>query len=590
MRERHAIARYLVAAYGALALLAIVAWRLPGMNAAAAGVAILLLSLPPMAGLWHRSAMRRLERLHQFASERWLGRWVARRALGQIAMALVAIALAAAVVLQSPFFGALEWGLLAAAPLVFLALHGVASTRAGPLFSRGVYAGSGATRIARILTILVLVVAWLGGRYAGAAQDAAPIGEAVHDLQARWPQVESATVRWAIDAGAWTQATLATLDSVAAASWWRVLVALVVLPLTLFAYAAWAATGAWLDAASWRRMLGASLTEADDPPRVARGRLVAYGAGTLAASAVAVLLFVRADAVLARQERLLALAALPQCERIGMRAYSLGTLAKLASYTAVLEDRMASRRSEACARIAEIGRIAERNVDDYLDWYFSLGGDWTRFALVLSGDVESLLEAKFTKLVAADARIGTLIGELQLDQLYLVEVASMGRTGMAELLEQQRVVLDERQCKVVTQAKGIDALGRYDGLRMRMAASAATGVVAGAFAGGLTARAMERASMQAARRVLGKAAARRGAGRVASAEAGALAGAAAGSLVPGVGTAAGLVAGAAAGVATDVAMLAVEEKLTRADMRRDLVAAIDESLATLRQAFDCPRR
>jgi hypothetical protein len=53
-----------------------------------------------------------------------------------------------------------------------------------------------------------------------------------------------------------------------------------------------------------------------------------------------------------------------------------------------------------------------------------------------------------------------------------------------------------------------------------------------------------------------------------------------------VGTIAGLVAGAA----TDVAMLAAEEKLTRADMRLDLLSAVDETLSTLRNAFDCPGR
>ncbi len=591
IRKSATLSRYLGAAYGALALLAAVAWLLPRMSAAAVCAAILVLAVLPMAGLWHRGAMRRLERLHQFAPERWLGRWSARRVFGQLTGALVAIALAAAVVLQSPLFGMLEWGLLAAAPLLFFTLRRVASQRAGPLFSRDVYADSGATRVARWLTVLALLVAWLVGRYVAAAEAAGPLADAVYALQSKWPDVASATVRWAVDAGAWSQAALAHLDEAASASWWRAAVALLVLPLTVFVYAAWSAAGASLDAGEWRRMLGAALTEADDPPAVARGRLVAYGACTALAAAFAALLFVQGDAMLARQERFLALAALEKCERIGGRAYSLGTLAKLASYASVLDERMGARRGTACERIAEIGRVAERNVDAYLDWYFSLGGDWTRFALVLSGDVESLLEAKFNRLVAADPRIVALIGELQLDQLYLAEVATMGRTGMSDLLEQQRLVLDERQCRVTADAgKGIAALRHYDGLRTRMVASAATGVVAGAFAGGLTARAMERASMQAARRVLGKAAARRGAGRVASAEAGAAAGAVAGSLVPGVGTAAGFVAGAAAGIATDVAMLAVEEKLTRPDMRRDLLAAVDESLGTLRQAFDCPGR
>ncbi len=584
-RDEMSLARYIVIAYGALALLAVVAWLLPRMNAAALGVAVVVLAIPAMAGLWHRSAIRRLERLHQFSPERWLGRWSARRVLGQVGGALVAVALAAAVVLQSPFFGGAEWAVLGATPLLFLGLRHVALTRAGPLFSRDVYATSGASRLARLFTVAAMLVAWLVVRYAIGADADRPIAELVYELQTRWPHVETASVRWAIDAGAWTQATLAMLNGPESASWWRILIATFVLPLTVFVYATWSAAGASLDVAAWRRMLGASLTEANDPPRTAPWRLVAYGVASAAAMAMGVLVFAQADAALGRQERFLALAALPQCERIGARVYSLGTVAKVQAYDSALEKGMAARRTTACARIAEVGRVAQRNVDAYLDWYFSLGGDWTRFALMFAGDVESLLEVKFNKLVAADPRIVSLIGELQSDQYYLLEVASVGRNGLLDLLEQQRLVLDDRQCKVVTDAaKGIVALPRYDGLSMRMAASAATGVVAGAFAGGLTARAMQRASMQAAGRVLGRAAAKRGLSRAGSAAAGVATGALAGSAVPGVGT----VVGAAVGLAAEVALLAVEEKLTRQDMRRDLLAAIDESLATLRGTFDCP--
>jgi hypothetical protein len=98
-RVRFALARHLVMCYGALALLAVVAWRLPAMSAAFLGLAIVALAVPAMGGLWHRSAVARLERLHQFAHDRWLGRWASRRVLRQAAGAVVAVALAAAVVL-----------------------------------------------------------------------------------------------------------------------------------------------------------------------------------------------------------------------------------------------------------------------------------------------------------------------------------------------------------------------------------------------------------------------------------------------------------------------------------------------------------
>jgi hypothetical protein len=433
--------RFLVLAYGELAVLALVARWLPAMHAATLALAIVALALLPTAGFWHRGAVRRIERLHRFAPDRWLGRWAARRVLGQVVDAVIALALASAALLQSPFFGPLEWALLAAAPLAFAAVRAIALLRARRLFSRDLYAASTADGVARIVTFALACAVWLVARCLLAASETKPLAEVAYQLQLAWPTVVTATARWAIDAGAWGQAIVATLDS-ALVTWWRAAIAVAFLPLTVFGHAVWSASGAMVDVAGWRRMLGTPLTDADRPAPLARPRLALYGACALAAIAAAVVSIARTDAVLARQPRLLALEAVPQCERIGSRMYSLGTLAKVAAFTTVLEEGMRSRRTSACARIAEVRRLAERNVDAYLDWYFSLGGDWTRTALMLAGDADALLEAKFNRLVAADPQVQALIGELAHDQHYLLEVAALGRNGLSDLLEQQRLVLD----------------------------------------------------------------------------------------------------------------------------------------------------
>lgn len=588
-------ARSLGGAWLVVALLAVAAWLLPHMNGGSLGAAIVVLAIPAMLALWHRSAVRRLERLHQFSRDRWLWRWSARRVVGQVLASLVALLLAAAVLLQTPWFGALEWSLVALSPLVYVAWRDACLARAMPLFSHAVYAVSAASQLARLLTFTTLCVAWLVARVALAQPPAQPLAELVYALQSAWPQVSSSTVRWALDAGAWGQATLAALDTTAPAPWWRVALALLVLPVTVFGYVTWSAAGMALPRGEYRRIFGAALTEDDVPAGLPRRRVLTYAVPALLAALLAVAFFWRADVSLARQERWLALRALPACERIGGTMYALGTLAKVASYTGVLEEGMAARRATACTRMTEIERVAAANVDAYLDWYFSLGAEWMRMALLVTGDVETLLEVKFNKLVASDPRIAAVLGELDADRHYLVEVASAGRAGIGKLLEGQRLVLDERQCKVMADAGGtLPALPRYDGVRVRLLASGATGVVAGAFAGALTARAMRRVSMQVAGRVLGRVAARQGVSRLGAAAAGAATGAVAGSAVPGVGTGIGALAGAAAGVAVgagvDVAMLAVEEKLTRQDMRHDLLVAVEESLGPLRAAFECGGR
>lgn len=584
--------RPLALAYLALAVLAAAAALLPRLGSVTLAVTTILLALLPMIALWHRGAVRRLERLHRFAPERWLHRFGARRILGQVAGAVVALLLSAIVLLQSPWFGAVEWGLLALSPLVHLAWHRLAAAHVGALYSRPVYAAAAAGLVARWATFATLCALWLLTRLLAAPPATLPLAEVAFGLQTAWPDVASPTVRWAIDAGAWGQATLATLGGASSVPWWRAMLALLVLPATVFGHATWTAAGAALGTHDWRRVFGSTLSEADVPHAVAARRARAYVVGGVFLTVLAIGAFTAADRAMARQERWLALRAVPQCERIGGTAYAVGTLASLRSYTAVLEEGMAGRRATACERLAQVARIAAGNVDAYLDWYFSLGAEWMRLGLMLTGDVETLLEVKFNKLVASDVRMTPILAQLQADQQYLLDVAMAGRAGIGEVLARQRLVLDERQCRDVAPTAGaMPALPRFDDVRARLMASTAAGVAAGAFAGALTARAMSRATMQVAGRVLAKAAAKRGVSRIGSAAAGAATGAVAGSALPGIGTGIGAIAGVAAGLAVgasvDIAMLALEERLTRDDMRRDLLAAVDESLAPLRAAFEC---
>lgn len=156
---------------------------------------------------------------------------------------------------------------------------------------------------------------------------------------------------------------------------------------------------------------------------------------------------------------------------------------------------------------------------------------------------------------------------------------STTRGRALDLLEANRIMPGERGCKVVNDAATHSGLLQLEGFRARLAAGSGAGLIAGAFAAKVTAKAMSKTAMKAATRVLAKATAKKAAGKVAATAAGA----GIGSVVPGVGTAVGAVLGAATGLAIgsgiDLAMLAAEERLTRADMRRDLLDAVEESLA-----------
>ena len=101
---------------------------------------------------------------------------------------------------------------------------------------------------------------------------------------------------------------------------------------------------------------------------------------------------------------------------------------------------------------------------------------------------------------------------------------------------------------------------------------------------------MSKASMKLAGKVLMKAAAVKGISKVGAAAAGAAIGT---GVVPGVGTVVGALVGTGVGVVIggtiDITMLAIEEKLTRPDMKRDLLGAFSESLQPFKDTFACPR-
>jgi hypothetical protein len=161
------------------------------------------------------------------------------------------------------------------------------------------------------------------------------------------------------------------------------------------------------------------------------------------------------------------------------------------------------------------------------------------------------------------------------------------RSRALELLEQNRIVPGERGCKLVNEVAAHPGLPRIDAFRTRLAAGSGAGLIAGAFAAKVAAKAMSKTAMKTASKVLAKVTAKKAAGKLAATAAGA----GIGSIVPGVGTAVGAVIGAATGIAIgtgiDMAMLAAEERLTRADMRRELLEAVTESLQPYRATFAC---
>jgi hypothetical protein len=356
----------------------------------------------------------------------------------------------------------------------------------------------------------------------------------------------------------------------------------------VFSYVALSLSGLALPVTETRRILGKRLTADHSPPPVGAARAALWAA----VASIVVLILFQALGVLDQHLRTadspLAIRHLPECERIDGKVYALNTANALKAVIDQAQDQLAGHQAAACTKLVEIESLAARGVEQYLDWYFSLGAEWTRFATLLTGDIDLLLQAKFSEKVMSSPEIVQRLPAVQ--AAYEAQWALLvgARSSALDLLDRNRLVLDERGCKVIKESSVTPWTAQWESSKARLVSGSGAGLIAGALAAKATAKAMGKTTMKSAGTVLTKAMAKKGIGKAGAAAVGATVGTV---VAPGLGTVVGAVIGAgvglAVGVGIDMVALAAEEKLTREDMRKDLLSAVSESLQSYRETFEC---
>lgn len=570
-----------------LAVWGVLSAFLPRMNALWLGAGVIVLAAPSMLSMWHRYTVRRLLSLQQFESTGWLHRFGSRTGLGIVLRALAALVLSAAALLQSLFFTGIEWSLLALAPLIFLGVRAWLARVTRPLFTAEVYAERWVSVLAGIMVISGLLLLWFSVRFSFGEPAEKPIGELVHLAQQAWKDAPSGLLRWAADALAWGNPSLEGLGRYPDDPLWRLLLVALVAPVSVLTFAVFSFAGLALGRQDLRRIFGGHLV-ADELAPVGGGRVFLWSAVATVGAMILFGLMAEAEGLVAAKQSPFAVKRLPDCERIGGVAYQVGTLDVLRATLAGLTGGLGAAQGASCSKIDEIEAQAAKGVDAYLDWYFSLGAEWARLATLLTGDIDRFLEQKFREMVIVHTGVEPLLAQVRADHGKQLDAVFQGHRQLRELMEKNRLVIGEGQCRVVADLAVDPARAAIEKHQTRLAGSAVAGLVGGGFAAKVATKAMGKTSMKAAGKVLGKVAAKKAAGVAGSAAVGA----AIGSVVPGLGTAVGgavggVVGGLAVGAAVDMAVLAAEEKLTRADMKRDLMNAVKETLQPARLMFEC---
>ena len=347
-----------------------------------------------------------------------------------------------------------------------------------------------------------------------------------------------------------------------------------------------------LPAPEWRRIL-VPLTDSSTPPAVSTQDLVL---GSAVASFLLLFVFLPLVALIeteARNNQPVQRAPevfVLQLERIGDDWYKPGTSQQLEQARTQVLDESGAALQDLRTTLDIAFNAVESNVEIYLDWYYSLGGEYARIGHLLSGDLEQYMADRLID----SLQWGDVFGPVQT----ALDAALDGNALAAEryavlarsILAGNRVDPGTRKVEPLLQlelASVLEAPVHRDliNLQSRLLAgssgSAVAGVMTGAVAAKLGSRMITKGSFKLAAKALGKLLASKTAGASLGAGAGAAAGAAAGSVVPGIGTAIGAIIGGIAGglmvgIGIDKALIEFEEAVSRESFRTELLATIEE--------------
>ena len=300
-------------------------------------------------------------------------------------------------------------------------------------------------------------------------------------------------------------------------------------------------------------------------------------------------------------------------EKIGDQFYRSGTM-KEANDARL--DFLSSQLKDAGLLTQEVHSAFDRmeeNIDVFLDWYYSLPGEYARLVKLLTGNFEGYLVDNFSAYLSQ----GAPFEQFERTFSALLESGSDLKRQYKETIErilaENSVAVDDPSRVIVAEEiDDADSLFSYKNvvasIEARLATSgllggagvaggAAVGVkvtgvagkkvtavvgkkVAAGVAKAVTKKLAVKGTFKAAAKVGAKVAAKLAASRAASGV-GMLVGGAVGSIVPIAGTTAGAIAGGAIiglafGVGTDALLLELDEAMNRSEFRAELVEGLNQ--------------
>lgn len=242
------------------------------------------------------------------------------------------------------------------------------------------------------------------------------------------------------------------------------------------------------------------------------------------------------------------------------------------------------------------------NVDAYLDWYYSLPGEYERIVALATGVLENWMAEKLQNYLMK----GNVFGPVQLSIEEVLQSNQQLRNEhmqkVEQILAENRVErLDNSQLEVVRHAS-LSALKEPPvhsvivNLENRMLISGGigtAGAITGAIAGKITAKVAGKGIIKLGAQALIKVTAGKAVSALGGAAAGAATGAALGSFIPGIGTAigaaiGGIIGGITIGLTVEKLLLMLEEAFSREEFKLQILQAIEEERIEFEKFLNTP--
>ncbi len=278
-------------------------------------------------------------------------------------------------------------------------------------------------------------------------------------------------------------------------------------------------------------------------------------------------------------------------EKIDDDYFAAGTIAKLQDAQLKAMRQIEVSRTNLEREVDRAFERLEAHVDPYLDWYYSLVGEYSRIAQLLIGEIEAFMMQKLDEFLQQKDAFRDVQSAL-MDVLATHESAmNTYREIVQQIMNENRVgavefpvhVMNEISLEqVVTPSIHKDMISLKTRLSAASGAGATAGVATGIVVGKITNKIAAKNIIKLAAKTFLKVVVSKAAGTAGGAGAGAVAGGAVGSFVPGVGTMIGAAIGAVIGgvfigVSVDKLLLLLEEEMNREEFKNQILVAIQEA-------------